>query len=165
MPALVLILGATLSCGEGQPTSSEEDRRKADLEAIERLHQKDVAASKARDARVLRALLTDDAVMMPPGSEWIRGKEELDRNFEEMTTQLSGVEILEYVQDFEEVQVVGDYAFEWGTVWGTTRSPEGEEIHSTYTLMRILERQEDGEWKVHRSIWNQNAAPSEDWPR
>ena len=44
---------------------------------------------------MLRSLMSDDAVMMPPGSEWIRGKEELDQNFEKMSTQLTEVEIIE----------------------------------------------------------------------
>ncbi len=111
---------------------------------------------------MLRSLMSDDAVMMPPGSEWIRGKEELDKNFEKISTQLTGVDILEYVQDFEEVQVVGDYAFEWGTVSGTMRTPEGQEVHSTYHMVRILKRQEDGEWKIHRSIWNGRAPVEEE---
>jgi len=69
------------------------------------------------------------------------------------------VEVLEYVLDFEEVKFLGDYAFEWGTIRGATRPKSSGEIeYSTYKVMRILKKQPDGEWKVHRSIWNENPA-------
>jgi ketosteroid isomerase-like protein len=72
---------------------------------------------------------------------------------------MSQVEVLVYVLDFEEVKVLGDYAFEWGTIRGAMRSKDSDEIeHSSYNVMRILKKQADGQWKVHRTIWNDNSA-------
>ncbi|HXG65975.1 MAG TPA: SgcJ/EcaC family oxidoreductase [Blastocatellia bacterium] len=138
--------------------SKDADLRK-DLEAIERLHQKDMAASKAGDFATLRSIMTDDAVIMPPGGKVVRGRAEMDAGFERMKESMSQVEVLEYVLDFEEAQVLGDYAFERGMIRGAMRSKDGGEVeHSTYKVMRILQKQPDGSWKVHRSIWNNNPA-------
>ena len=126
-----------------------------DLRAIERLHQKDMEASRISDFETLRSVVTDDAVILPPGGEPIRGKEELDASFGRMGDGMGQVEVLDYVLDFREVKILGDYAFEWGEIRGSMRQAGGEPQRSTYNVMRILQRQPDGEWKVHRSIWNE----------
>ena len=134
---------------------SENSALEKGLQAIETLHKKDMAASKAGDFETLRSLISDDAVIRPPGGNSIRGKAELDANFGRMKEASGQAEVLEYFQEFEEVKVIGDYAFEWGTVRGAMRSKEsGETERSSYQMMRVLKRQSDGEWKVHRSIWN-----------
>ncbi len=133
-----------------------------DLAAIEELHRRDMAASKAGDFETLRSIITDDAVMMPPGVHPTRGREAIERGLSRMAEAMSGVEVLEYVLDFEEVVVCGDYAFEWGHIRGAMRARDASEAEverSTYKVMRILRRQPDGAWKVHRSIWND--APAE----
>jgi uncharacterized protein (TIGR02246 family) len=133
---------------------------KKDLEAIERLHQKDMAASKAGDFATLRSLMTDDAVVMPDKGKWIRGKDALDASYRSMEKSMSNAEVLEYIEEFEEVKILGEYAFEWGTIRGSMRPRGGGEAeYSSYKVMRILQKQPDGEWKVHRTIWNEN--PSE----
>ncbi len=69
-------------------------------------------------------------------------------------------EVLEYRFEWHEVEVCGDYAFEWGYIVGRERSlTTGEETAERYHVMRILQRQADGEWKVHRTIWNDAKAP------
>lgn len=135
----------------------EDDRRAADLRAIEELHRADMAASKAGDFATLRTLMSDDAVMLPPGGRPVRGRAEIDASMARAEEAMRGVEVLEYVLDFEEVQIVGDYAFEWGWIRGSMRAREGgEAVASTYKVMRVLRRRPDGRWKVHRSIWNEH---------
>ena len=135
--------------------------RDEDLRAIRLLHERDMAASKAGDFRTLRSLMSDDAVVMPPGGRTTRGREALDASFARMEKGAGGAEVLEYVLDFEEVKVLGDYAFEWGTIRGASRGGDGRMERSSYKVMRILQRQPDGEWKVHRTIWNENPAEGE----
>lgn len=133
-----------------------------DLADIEQLHLRDMAASKACDFETLRAIMSDGAVMMPPGGNFVRGRAEIDAGMSRMAEAMRTVEVLEYVLDFEEVKVVGDYAFEWGVIRGRMRDREGGEAESSvYKVMRILQRQPDGEWKVHRSIWNAHPAENE----
>lgn len=132
-----------------------------DLQAIERLHAKDMLASKTGDFAVLRSILTDDAVVMPPGGNLVRGKAELDASFVRMQNAMSEIEVLEYILDFAEVKIFGDYAIEWGTISGSMRAKDSNEIqYSAYKVMRILQKQPNGEWKVHRTIWNDNPGTS-----
>ncbi len=142
---------------------SEADDDK-DLAAIEELHRRDMRASREGDFRTLRSIMSDDAVVMPPGGRATRGRAELDRSFSRMAEAMGSVEVLEYVLDFEEVKVLGDYAFEWGTIRGASRMRDGDGSveRSSYKVMRILQRQPDGEWKVHRTIWNENPAEGEE---
>ena len=156
---LVIILVASIVLCKLKPEESmnESTDLEKDLEAIEKLHQKDMTASKTGDFETLRSIMSDDAVVMPPGGKWIRGKEELDTNYRDMKDAISQFEVLDYMFDFEEVKILGNYAFEWGTIRGSMRPKGGGEIeYSTYKLMRILKKQSNGEWKVHRTIWNQN---------
>ena len=124
------------------------------LRAIEALHRRDVKASKARDFETLKSLLDDDVVILMPGGNAIRGREAVDNLYEEWGRAYRDVEVLSYEMDFEEVVVLGDYAFEWGTMFGSELGPDGGVTEEVYHLMRILKRRADGEWKVHRAIWS-----------
>lgn len=153
----VLILPVVVPACVTQPG---QENKQLDFNAIAKLHQRDAEASKKGDFKTLRSLMTDDAVMMPPGEPWIRGAEALDENRRRMADAMRDVEVTEYVFDFEEVVVLGEYAFEWGTVRGAMRSkadPTAPADSSAYKLLRILKKEGDGEWRVHRAIWN--AAP------
>jgi uncharacterized protein (TIGR02246 family) len=134
---------------------SVSDPPEEDWRAIERLHARDMEASRSADFETLRSVMTDDAVIPPPGGEPVCGKEELDASFGRTGDGMDQVEVLEYVLDFREVKILGDYAFEWGEIRGSMRQTGGEPQRSAYNVMRILQRQPNGEWKVHRSIWNE----------
>jgi uncharacterized protein (TIGR02246 family) len=129
----------------------------ADIEAIRKLHQRDMAASKSGDFETLRSLMTDDAVIMPPGGKSLTGRKEIDDNFSRMREAMSQTEVLEYVLDFKEVKILGNYAYEWGEIRGRMRAKGSDKVESsTFKVMRILQKQPDGSWKVHRSMWNSN---------
>jgi len=64
------------------------------------------------------------------------------------------VEILEYGQDFKEVKIVGDWAFEWGLFFGKSRPLGGEIVRAKAKLFRVLRRDEEGDWKCARSIFH-----------
>jgi uncharacterized protein (TIGR02246 family) len=127
-----------------------------DLKKIEALHQMDMQASRTGDTRVLRSLFSEDAVVMPPGGHWIRGSEALDESFSGREDPQSEVQVLDYRLEFEEVKIMGDYAFEWGTVSGASRSANNVIDTTSYKVMRILKKNREGEWKIHRTIWNKN---------
>ena len=130
----------------------------ADFAQIEELHQTDMRASKARDYRTLRSIMSDDAVVLPPGGRMIRGRDALDQSFVSMAQAQASTDILEYRFDWLEIEICGSYAFEWGYIVGKERDRATGEITSEkYQVMRILQRQANGEWKVHRTIWNQPA--------
>lgn len=88
-----------------------------DLERIDELHRADMHASRSADYRTLRALMSDDAVVLPPGGHMIRGGDALDASFAAMANAEPTTDVLVYRFDWREVQVCDGYAFEWG--WKT----------------------------------------------
>ncbi len=132
------------------PTSSDDVRQ------IQALHDADARASKAGDFLTLKSLFTADAVVMPPGKNFSRGKQQRDEAMQEAATAMSGWEVIEYNENFEELEILGETEIEWGTVSGVMRakSPPGAVVTTSYKVMRVLKRQPDGSWKIHRTIWN-----------
>lgn len=127
----------------------------AELAAIEQLHGRDMAAAKAGDAEALAALWTDDIVSLPPGGPVTRGRAAAYAGLLRSLERARDLETTEYVLEFEEVCVLGEYAFEWGEVRGAVRARAGgEEIRSRGKVMRILRKGSDGGWRVHRTMWS-----------
>jgi len=66
--------------------------------------------------------------------------------------QMKAFKPIEYSLDVAEITISGDYAFEWGTYRGSARSPDGGTLNYVGKFMRILQRQPDGAWKMHRTM-------------
>jgi uncharacterized protein (TIGR02246 family) len=154
---LLLIIGTAASCRSDRTTTPTE---KASLATIEKLHTMDQEASKRGDFDTLLTLMTDDCVLLPPERPPIKGKDAIWEYIQEQKEQLHKIEITEYSHDFQEIKILGDWAYEWGYFSNAARpAGGGEAIHGRGTLFRILRRQVDGSWKVSRSIWNIDTAP------
>lgn len=126
---------------------------KADLERIAQLDAADIAASLQQDHETLLTLWDEEGVALPPGAPPVQGKAALRAWL--CDEGEPDYEVTEYVHDFIERRIVGDWAFEWGTfVSAAVPHGEGEEFRSTGKLLRILKRQADGAWKVSHAIWN-----------
>jgi uncharacterized protein (TIGR02246 family) len=134
--------------------------KSAARKAIERLHRRDMRASAAGDFAALRALVDDNAVMLPPGGAPQRGAKDFDAAFERLNNSPRTHEVIEYRLEFEEVKIFGNYAVEWGAIRGATRELATGRVHqSEYHVMRVLRRQSNGSWKIYRSIWAPGAGP------
>jgi ketosteroid isomerase-like protein len=123
-----------------------------DLKAIKALNEHDVSAVLAGDVDALVSQWSDDFTVLPPKGDIVRGlaanAAAVDAGREQIRTRLP----LEYRIDFEEIEIAGDYAFEWGTYRGSMRTRTGEIASYAGKLMRILKRQADGQWKMHRTM-------------
>lgn len=140
--------------------------QKADLKAIEELHRKDIAANKAYDVEALAALWTEDVVTMPPSTTPVVGKKANIELLKAVEEQAKLVTIMEYEQKWEEVQILGDYAYEWGIFRSIVKlKTANETMRSEFRVMRILKRDTDGSWRVHRSIWNSSPPPESKPPQ
>jgi uncharacterized protein (TIGR02246 family) len=121
-----------------------------DLRAIEAINQRDVQFALANDAARMMSQWTDDIVLLLPGVPILRGRSTIA---EALGGEAASVENLEYVLDMEEVTVVGDHAFQWGTYSYSLRPRTGgEAVRTGGKIMRILQRQSDGSWKIHRGM-------------
>ena len=133
-----------------------------DLEAIEELHRRDVAAMKAYDYEALMSLMDEQCVLFPPDGEPEDGRAYLSRARASSDRIEREPEILELVQDWEEVRLLGDFAYEQGIVRYAVRDANGVVIRETQRLMRLLRRQPDGAWRVLRAMWHAPRRASEE---
>ena len=134
------------------PITSHGAGRK-DLEAIEDIHRRDVEATKAGDIETLKSLMDEQCVVFPPDCEPTDGQAYLDQVWPAAIDECQP-EILELVQDWQELCVFGDFAYEQGVVRYAVREAGGQVVRETQQLIRILRRQSDGTWRVFRAIWH-----------
>ena len=139
-----------------------DDATRRDLEAIEDLHRRDVAAMKAGDFTALKSLMDAQCAVFPPDGEREAGQAYLDRVRASSDSIGPQPEILEIVQEWEEVQLLGDFVYEQGVVRYAVRGPEGSVMRETQRLLRILRRQQDGTWRVFRAMWHTPHRASEE---
>ena len=141
-----------------QSAERKKFSEKEKLIEIENLHQTDREASLNGDFATLITLMTDDCVLLPPGEPPIAGKSAIRKYFDAQKEQLRSIEIIEYTHDFQEIKILGDWAYEWCFFSNTAKPKDGgEPIQGRGKLFRILCLQDDGSWKVARSIWNIDA--------
>jgi ketosteroid isomerase-like protein len=125
----------------------------ADLRAIAALNAQDMKAIMESDVSTITSQWTDDFVVLPSTGPIVRGRAANVTIAEAGKAQLQAIEPVEYVVNFEEISVNGDYAFEWGTYRGRMRPRAGgDTVAYSGKLMRILQRQPDGSWKMHRTM-------------
>jgi len=129
-----------------------------DIAEIQKLRDRDIAASKTGDFETLKSLFTDDSVLMPPGAGFVRGRTNRELAMQDIRELTSHYDVLEYSEDFEELNIYGNAAIEWGTIRGEMRQRQtGELIRESYKVMRILAK-EHGQWKISRVIFNEMPA-------
>ena len=125
-----------------------------DTGAIEELHRKDVEATKAGDIELLKSLMDSECILLPPDSEPESGQSYMDNVGDLSKDPESQPQIIQLVQDWEELKLFGEYAYECGIIRYTVKGSDGKIINETQRLMRILRRQENGAWRVFRAMWH-----------
>jgi ketosteroid isomerase-like protein len=130
-----------------------ESHLEADRRAIEALNRHDVNAVLASDVEAIVSQWTDDFVVIPSAGPIVRGRSANAALAERGKEQMQALIPVDYVVEIEEITVAGDYAFEWGTYWGAARQRAGgSNVAYSGKLLRILQRQPNGSWKMHRTM-------------
>jgi uncharacterized protein (TIGR02246 family) len=143
------------------PTETQKQQFANDQEAINALHDDDIKGSMSLNADTLESLWTDDVVTIAPGEPPVVGREANRAKLDKAIEQMREVEILAYDEQFQEVRVEGDLAYEYGTISGRTRPFKGgAETSYKYNVLRLLTRQPDGSWKIARSMYNDATPPA-----
>ena len=132
---------------------SATSSRVQDREGIAELQKNEIKAMMAMDVSNLLDLWTDDAVLLAPRHEPIEGKRGLRRFLQESKEQYGNYDMLAYNEEWNEVMVTGDYAYQLGTVSYRMKPPTESEIAGSVHVLRVLKRQEDA-WRVSRAMWN-----------
>jgi len=131
-----------------------EKRAEQDLQKIEKLHQADMTASKQGNLEGLKRLVTDDIVLVYPDRDPVIGKKAYCDQIDAYRKQLKDLTITQYLIEFDEIKVIGNHAYEWGSFHHRYLiRGQLEELIEKGRLMRILRRDPKGSWKVARAIW------------
>jgi uncharacterized protein (TIGR02246 family) len=118
--------------------------------AIENENLKFGEAVHQGDGAAIGALYTDDAAILPPNGEMIKGKAAIEAFWK------GGLEmgIKEAVLTTVEVLGMGELAFEIGK-YDLKIKPAGQAVIADSGKYVVLwKKQPDGAWKLHVDIWN-----------
>jgi ketosteroid isomerase-like protein len=82
------------------------------------------------------------------------GRTAIDASFARAANRPKTYEVLEYRFDLSEPEIVGNIAIEYGLIHGRTRDLNtGEVTTALYNVLRVLRKEDDGQWRVYRTIW------------
>ena len=115
-------------------------------DAIVAAEQQFMTAFGQSDDVALAALYTEDAQLMPSNSDFVSGNEAV-RAFWKSVFDMG---IISAKLETLEVEGMGDTAYEVGKY---TMFVEGEQVADSGKYL-IIWKMVDGQWKLHRDIWN-----------
>ncbi|MFQ5928226.1 MAG: YybH family protein [Acidobacteriota bacterium] len=155
--SFVVCLGACAPAAE--EAVEEATTTEADVEAINKVREQEAAVINAGDIEGFMAIVTDDAIMMPPNESPVTGKESIRSWLQDFLDQFT---IKNYSPSDPEVVVAGDWAFErFSFAWTLVPVGGGEPTQDNGKCIHIYHRQPDGSWKLARDIWNSDNPPPE----
>lgn len=147
--AISVVIGSVLICS--MPVNAYERRggTPADYAAIEAIEVKWQAAYGARDFEKLADLYTEDGWVMARRRPAMRGRDEIRDFFASVAENTR----LAVTFDVEELEVIGDYAWNTARFALTYQSLSGgEPVHDFGRALILYKKGEDGEWRIHRDM-------------
>ena len=152
----VALFGVAVVTGhvsQGRGSSAGNDAvRQADLAAIEKLRQQDIAATLSRDPAALTDLWTDDAIRLGGGQAEV-GKPVIRASNERQTAN-KDFKVLSYVPEIKDFTFLdGGWAVEWRTFTASYVELSGGEAKQVRgTVLVVLKKLPDGTWKAFRAM-------------
>ena len=127
----------------------ETGKTAKDRMAIERLHQQDVEATLSGKADDFAKLWDSEAVRLQPDGPPEIGKAMIYADDKPEEAKSGGGQNICYRSEIKVLQIVGDWAFEWGyfSFKESVNSKPGRG-----KVLRVIKRQIDGSWKFARVI-------------
>lgn len=125
----------------------------ADVSRIEEIGEHWQKFDNTGDETVIISDLAEDIVVLPPGSEPIRGKTAIEEKLQAFPPNPYDVE-----HTSERRMISGDLAFDYISVEGSKLDEDGV-VTGDVSLkgVDIYRRDEDGGWKCIIAIWNDQA--------
>ncbi len=124
--------------------------------AIQSVLQRILVADNAGDIEGILACYTDDAVLLPPASKPLVGKELVRERYK----VIFGASTLEVRAEVDEIGFDGDLAIVRGTTLGKATLKDakdkqpGEATREVKDSFVMILRRERGEWRVARLMWH-----------
>lgn len=101
------------------------------------------------DYEAMADAYTLNAKIFPNNSEIIEGREAIKQRW----ILPAGSKILHHELVPKEINILGDYAFDYGYYQGTTKTGKGDEVPWKGKYV-VVWKKEDGNWKMYLDIWN-----------
>ena len=95
-------------------------------------------------------MYTDDAVVIPPSSEILSNHSAIQSFWDEV--RQGGIR--EYEIDTINLHVDGDIAYQTAYWQSSITADNGTVFHIDGTMTNVLERQQNGNWKIRTQSWN-----------
>jgi ketosteroid isomerase-like protein len=118
---------------------------------LDKLASEFAAAFTARDSAKIASFYADDAVVMPPNQQMVRGRERIEAYYKKGFATSAGTLRLQPIES----AAVGTRAFEVGT----SSLAIGDRAETAGKYVVIYQRVKD-EWKIAYDIFNDDPSPS-----
>ena len=118
-----------------------------DLEGLKGMRAVFQSALDAKDPAAIAAIYTEDGALLPPNGETVSGRAAIEAFWTETLASGIGGEGTDI-----EVHALGDVGYTVGTF--TATDADGASIGEGKYVE--IWRHVDGEWQMHRDIWNSN---------
>jgi uncharacterized protein (TIGR02246 family) len=131
------------------PGTKASNKPNDDLHAIQELTKAWLAAVQGKDLEQVLSMVTDDVIFLSASVPPIRGKDAVAALYRNMYARFDLVQ----TSAFEEVEVMGEWAYAWGSD-SLVLIPlgGGTPIRLQGYGLTILQRQSDGSWRYRRGI-------------
>jgi uncharacterized protein (TIGR02246 family) len=120
-----------------------------DRATIEKLNDVWTAAFDKGDAAAVAALYTEDAYVLPPGSEMVKGRAAIEAFWRQAAQQMGDAKLT----TVDVLPLGPEAAREVGTVTLKTKTQPPQEVVGKYV---VVWRKVGGDWKLATDIWNTN---------
>jgi ketosteroid isomerase-like protein len=152
LPHLGSLSAGLLFLGCSQQPAPTTD---ADLQAVRQVLQAEIDAANAGDLPGFKAILSPDAVVMPPNEPAHQGAD-LDQWLKTFFEQFS----IKVNEKHDELVVSGEWAINrYSFEWTVTPKAGGSGTTEAGVGIHLLHRQGDGSWKLARDIWHPTSPP------
>lgn len=150
LPTLICLLFSS-SLFAVDPTLSPEDIAK-----IRQVHRHYEQAWLKGDADAVRALFTDDSVLLPHHGDPPRvGRNELNAFW--FPPDAPPSKILKLKLDIKDIGGNAQIAYVWGfdeVAWSTTQEGKTKTVSNKGTFLNVLKKQPSGGWKISHHMWD-----------
>jgi len=148
---VLLLFAGSWAQGAGNSLSAE------DVAKIKQVHRKYEEAWLKGDADGVRALFTEDCVLMPPHGDNPRiGQKGLNEFW--FPPNAPPTKITKLVMNVENIGGDGQIAYAWGrheVAWTTEQNGKATSASHKGIFLNVLEKQANGEWKMSHHMWDE----------
>jgi uncharacterized protein (TIGR02246 family) len=120
-----------------------------DKATIEKLNNAWTAAFNKGDAQAVAAMYAEDAYVLPPGSDIVKGRAAIEGFWRQAAQQMTDAKLT----TLDVLPLGRNAAREIGTVTLKTKSQPPQEVVGKYA---VVWRKIGGQWKLATDIWNTN---------